>query len=195
MYDLFSHELITISLTFISLYSVIDTHPDSLTSLRLKTPFPTLSSYVQNYTLDSPLDPTTNKPNTQELTHLPYPIILLRVLSIWLKQNDGHYPADKPGLNGKEKQKEKNDFRKLLQTERENVIKKAREGDSEVDLDLENWDEANDAVGKFVFGDRAEGKVTGDLKEWFKDPECEVTKEVSFDLSTLVWPFKCFSIY
>jgi len=61
------------------------------------------------------------------------------------------------------------------------VIKEAREkgGEEASDLDLENWDEAKENLGRWVFGDRAEDKVTEELQAWFKDPECEVTKEVS----------------
>jgi amyloid beta precursor protein binding protein 1 len=93
-------------------HTVIESHSDTAPSLRITDPFPTLLEHATSLDF-SKMDPTDHG-------HVPYVIILVRVLDDWKKSHDGNPPKTYA---------EKQEFKKLILN-------------MKVKQDEENFDEA-----------------------------------------------------
>ncbi|ODV98097.1 hypothetical protein PACTADRAFT_31508 [Pachysolen tannophilus NRRL Y-2460] len=80
-------------------HPIIETHPQSLTDLRIDCPWKELKEYIDSINLD--------EADSTEHAHIPYVIILIKSLEIWKSEHD-----DKPPVDYKEKQQ----FKKLIES-------------------------------------------------------------------------------
>lgn len=78
-------------------HSIIETHPESLVDLRVENPWPELEEYVDSIDLDS-LDEVDH-------AHIPYVIILIKLLKNWKLAHDHQCPS----------QKNRADFKRLIE--------------------------------------------------------------------------------
>ncbi|EFP76650.2 uncharacterized protein PGTG_02111 [Puccinia graminis f. sp. tritici CRL 75-36-700-3] len=67
-------------------HSVIQTNPDSLADLRLDSPFPSLSEFVNSFEMD--------KLDNHEHAHIPAVVIVIHFLEIFKSKHDGNLPQD-----------------------------------------------------------------------------------------------------
>jgi NEDD8-activating enzyme E1 regulatory subunit len=105
-----------------SAFPIVDTHPDpeTITDLRLLTPWPALSEFAKEKTERL----GTQAMSPQDKAHIPWVAIVLHYLEVWKKQHNGKVPQN---------YSEKKEFQKLV-----------RAGDPQE----ENFDEACAAVLK-----------------------------------------------
>ncbi|RUS13626.1 LOW QUALITY PROTEIN: NEDD8-activating enzyme E1 regulatory subunit, partial [Endogone sp. FLAS-F59071] len=80
-------------------HTVIETHPESLTDLRLDCPFPALRDFAASFDLDA-LD-------SMDHGHVPFVVVLLKYLDQWRTEHNGQLPNSYT---------EKNAFKALLRS-------------------------------------------------------------------------------
>lgn len=134
-------------------HTIVETHPDSLTDLRLLNPWSELSSMAMERTINLELQQKEDSNvgmDDHEHGHVPYLILLLKYLEDWKQNHGGSYPTT---------YKEKGELKTLIQ----NSMRTHVPGGSE-----ENYEEAIAAVLKNV----REAEVSIGTKEVLNDTKC-----------------------
>eukprot|EP01121_Diplochlamys_sp_Union-15-3_P010281 TRINITY_DN2876_c0_g1_i3.p1 TRINITY_DN2876_c0_g1~~TRINITY_DN2876_c0_g1_i3.p1 ORF type:complete len:267 (+),score=46.41 TRINITY_DN2876_c0_g1_i3:55-855(+) len=81
-------------------HTVIESHPEfSRSDLRISSPFPEFVSFADTFDLD--------KLGSYEHSHLPFPVILYKAISLWKQKHDGKVPSTS---------KEKDEFKRFVST-------------------------------------------------------------------------------
>ncbi|KAF7977557.1 hypothetical protein HWV62_3352 [Athelia sp. TMB] len=117
-------------------HAIIESHSDSAPSLRITDPFPTLLEHATSLDLAA-MDPTDH-------SHVPYVVLLVRVLDDWKKAHDGNPPQTYP---------EKQEFKNLIMS-------------MKVKQDEENFDEAWNSAYRCW----SEAKIPSDISSLFTLP-------------------------
>ena len=140
----------------------METHPDSLTDLRLLNPWPELFSSAEEATRDMA------SMNEHQYGHIPYLALLLHYLDIWKQGHQGILPQT---------YKEKNEFKKLITADmRANTI-----GGSE-----ENFEEAVAAVLANVKAH----EISSGTREVLEDERCKnLEQDVRSYIHPGIYPF------
>ena len=128
---------------------IAETHPDSLTDLRLLNPWPELLSFAEEATRDMA------SMNEHQHGHIPYLALLLHYLDIWKQGHQGSLPQT---------YKEKNEFKKLIIA----GMKTDTVGGSE-----ENFEEAAAAVLANV----KVHEISSGTREVLEDERCKVLEQ------------------
>ncbi|KAF8548622.1 hypothetical protein OG21DRAFT_1516114 [Imleria badia] len=116
-------------------HTIIESHSENLPSLRIDKPFPALRDHAVALDFDA-MDPT-------EHGHVPYVVILVRVLEDWKKSHDGQPP----------KMSERQEFKKRILA-------------MKIKSDEENFDEAEAQAYRCW----TETKVPSEIASLFEDP-------------------------
>lgn len=66
-------------------HTVVESHPESISDLRLDVPWPELSKLAETIELE--------KMNDNEHTHVPFILLLLHYMQVWKDQHDGRAPS------------------------------------------------------------------------------------------------------
>ncbi|KAI9289365.1 NEDD8-activating enzyme E1 regulatory subunit [Umbelopsis sp. AD052] len=77
--------------------TIIETHPENFSDLRLDMPFPAFLDYVKEFDFD--------KMDSSEHGHVPFLVVLQHYLQVWKAAHDGKLPAS---------YSERNEFKELL---------------------------------------------------------------------------------
>ncbi|KAK6544781.1 hypothetical protein TWF694_001464 [Orbilia ellipsospora] len=128
----------------VSEHAIVETHPASTIDLRLLNPFPELLALAEEKasTMDD-----KDKMSTHDHGHIPYVLILLRVLEDWKSSHDGKVPSN---------YSEKNEFKSLLRSKMWNA-------------DEENFEEAIAAVLPYF----NPPSIPSATKAVFEDEKCK----------------------
>ncbi|XP_067011106.1 NEDD8-activating enzyme E1 regulatory subunit [Anabrus simplex] len=129
----------------ISEHTIVETHPDNqMSDLRLDKPFSSIKEHVESIDLD--------KMDLKEHAHVPYLVILFKVLDAWKEAHDGRLPKTYA---------EKTDFQEMIRSR----MLRDEQGNLEVE---ENFEEAVRAVNSAV----VPTGIPPQVKEILEDDAC-----------------------
>lgn len=146
-------------------HCIIESHPDNAhEDLRLDYPFAELTSYVNSIDFDSL--------SKKDHSHIPYLVILLKLLQQWREEHDGSMPQT---------YKEKKEFKNTITA----AIRKNDEGINEEE---ENFEEALKQANPALVA----SSIPSEVKKLLNDPKCLELNENSSNFWLLVNGLKQF---